>query len=122
MSVARRRSPFVVLLTLLPFIGCLPYTVGSSAQTVPANESTRSVSSYFAPKAVKLDDSVAAPMFGVDVEWRHGLDTHSDVAFRVLSEGAMVNYNTGSAPTRATPEPRGRSSSAVGSSIGVSTH
>jgi len=92
MSAARRHASLVALLTLLPFAGCLPYTVGSSAQTVPANESTRSVSSYFAPNAVKLDDSVAAPMFGVDFEWRHGLDTHSDVAFRVLSGGAMVNY------------------------------
>ena len=63
MSVVRRRAALAALLVLFPATACLPYTVGTSAQTVPANESTRSVSSYFAPNAVKLDDSVAAPMF-----------------------------------------------------------
>ncbi|MFL5619183.1 MAG: hypothetical protein ACJ79A_12430 [Gemmatimonadaceae bacterium] len=92
MSALRRRTALAATLVLLPLAACLPYTVGTSAQTVPANESTRSVSSYFAPNAVKLDDSVAAPMFGVDFEWRHGLDVQSDVGFRVLSGGAMANY------------------------------
>jgi hypothetical protein len=92
MSAIRRRAPLVALLAVLPMGACLPYTVGTSAQTVPANESTRSASSYFAPNAVKLDDSVAAPMFGLDVEWRHGLDAFSDVGFRVSSGGAMANY------------------------------
>ena len=92
MPAVRRRAPLAALLLLLPMAACLPYTVGTSAQTVPANESTRSASSYFAPNAVKLDDSVAAPMFGLDVEWRHGLDAFSDVGFRVASGGAMANY------------------------------
>ena len=92
MPAVRRRAPLTALLMLLPLAGCLPYTVGTSAQTVPANESTRSATSYFAPNAVKLDDSVAAPMFGFDAEWRHGLDAFSDVGFRVSSGGAMVNY------------------------------
>ena len=89
---AVRRARSILLLALLPFTACLPYTVGTSAQTVPANESTRTASSYFAPNAVKLDDSVAAPMFGLDMEWRHGLDAFSDVGFRVTSGGAMANY------------------------------
>ena len=88
---AFRRAAFPALLALLPLTACLPYTVGTSAQTVPANESTHSASSYFAPNAVKLDDSLAAPMFGVDYEWRHGLDAFSDVGFRVSSGGAMAN-------------------------------
>jgi len=49
MSVVRRRSALAALLVLLPAAACLPYTVGTSAQTVPANESTQSASSYFAP-------------------------------------------------------------------------
>ena len=92
MSAFPRRTALAALVVLLPLTACLPYTVGTSAQTVPANESTRSASSYFAPSAVKLDDSVAAPMFGVDVEWRHGLDATSDVGIRALPGGATVSY------------------------------
>jgi hypothetical protein len=92
MSAFRRRSALAATLVLLPLAACLPYTVGTSAQTVPANESTHSASTYFAPNAVKLDDSVAAPMFGVDFEWRHGLDAQSDVGFRALSGGATASY------------------------------
>ncbi len=92
MSVVRRRTALAALLVLLPVTACLPYTVGTSAQTVPANETTRSVSSYFAPNAVKLDDSVAAPMFGLDFEWRHGLDAWSDVGVRVIPGGTMADY------------------------------
>jgi hypothetical protein len=75
MHAMTRHIAHAASLVLLPLTACLPYTVGTSAQTVPANESTRSVSTYFAPNAVKLDDSVAAPMAGIDFEWRHGLDT-----------------------------------------------
>jgi hypothetical protein len=92
MSASRRRVPLAGLLVLLPLTACLPYTVGTSAQTVPANETTYSVSPYFAPNAVRLDDSVAAPMYGVDFEWRHGLDVQSDIGFRVLPGGATANY------------------------------
>ena len=92
MSVVRRRSALAALLVLLPAVACLPYTVGTSAQTVPANESTQSASSYFAPNAVKLDDSVGVPMFGLDLEWRHGLDARSDVGVRLLPGGTTASY------------------------------
>jgi hypothetical protein len=88
-----RRAAVVALLVLPSFTACLPYTVGSSAQTVPANESTHTGSFYFVPDAVKSpDDSVGVPMAGVDYEWRHGLDARSDVGVRLLPGGATTSY------------------------------
>lgn len=80
-------------LVLLPLAACLPYTVGSSAQTVPTGQTTHSTSYYFVPNAfTSADDSTGAPMPGADYEWRHGLDAWSDVAFRVLPGGVTSAY------------------------------
>jgi hypothetical protein len=88
-----RRTALAASLALLPLTACLPYTVGSSAQTIPANESSHSSSFYFVPNAFKAaDDSRGAPMAGVDYEWRHGLDARSDVAFRLLPGGVTSSY------------------------------
>jgi hypothetical protein len=88
-----RRAALAALLVLPSLTACLPYTVGTSAQTVPANETTHSSSYYFVPNAfTSPDDSVSAPMGGVDYEWRHGLDARSDVAFRLLPGGVTTNY------------------------------
>lgn len=93
MSAFRRRASLAASLVLLPLTACLPYTVGTSAQTVPANESRHSASYYFVPNAfADPSDSVGSPMSGVDYEWRHGLDTHSDVAFRLLPAGVTTTY------------------------------
>ena len=88
-----RRAAFVALLLLPSFTACLPYTVGATAQTVPANETTHSTSYYFVPNAFKSpDDSVGAPMAGADYELRHGLDVRSDVAVRLLPGGVTGSY------------------------------
>ena len=88
-----RRTVFAALLALPSFTACLPYTVGSSAQTVPANETTHTGSFYFVPNAVKSpDDSVGVPMAGMDYEWRHGIDARSDFAVRLLPGGATTSY------------------------------
>ena len=88
-----RRAAFVALLVLPSFTACLPYTVGSSAQTVPANESIHTGTFYFVPNAVKSpDDSIGVPMAGADYEWRHGLDVRSDVGVRLLPGGATATY------------------------------
>src|SRR5215204_2668240 len=93
MSAFLRRAPLAASLVLLPLTACLPYTVGTSAQTVPANESTHSASYYFVPNAFKNpNDSIGAPMGGVDYEWRHGLDARSDVGFRLLPGGVTAAY------------------------------
>jgi hypothetical protein len=88
-----RHAAFVALLVLPSFTACLPYTVGSSAQTVPANESTHTGTFYFVPNAVKSpDDSIGVPMAGMDYEWRHGIDARSDFGVRMLPGGATTSY------------------------------
>lgn len=93
MPRATRQVVAAATLTLLPLTACLPYTVGTSAQTVPARETTHSTSYYFVPNAFKQpEDSVGTPMGGADYEWRHGLDAWSDVAFRLLPGGVTSTY------------------------------
>lgn len=74
--------------------GCLPYTVGSTAQTVPTGQTTSTSSYYFIPNAFKRpEDTVGAALVGVDKEWRHGLDARSDLGFRLTSGlGVVMNY------------------------------
>lgn len=92
MLVSTRRATLVAHLILLPVTACLPYTVGSTAQTVPAGETSHSTSAYFIPNGVSLDDTVAAPLGGANYEYRHGLDVRSDIAVRFLPGGAIANY------------------------------
>ena len=93
MSSFRRRYALAASIVLLPLTACLPYTVGTSAQTVPVNETTHSASYYFLPNAIKEPgDTAATPLSGVDYEWRHGLDVRSDIAFRLLPGGATASY------------------------------
>ena len=111
-----RLAAFVALLVLPSFTACLPYTVGTTAQTVPANETTHSTSYYFVPNAFKSpDDSVGAPMAGADYEWRHGLDVRSDVAIRLLPGAPQGVTSAASERTRATGSARARSRSVAGS-------
>ena len=71
--------------------GCLPYTVGSTAQTTPAHQRETTTTWYSIPNAVDiLGDSVTAPIFGVDAEWRAGLDDRSDVGIRIPSGSGVV--------------------------------
>lgn len=82
-------SPFVVL----GMNACLPYTVGSTARTVPAHETTRMTSWYYIPSAVKVPgDSIAGALAGSDLEYRHGLDARSDLGLRLLPGGVSGDY------------------------------
>jgi hypothetical protein len=74
--------------------GCLPYTVGSTARTVPAGQSTKAAVVDYIPDAVDvLGDSVSAPMRGTDLELRYGLDDKSDLGVRIPSySGAVFTY------------------------------
>lgn len=94
MRSTARRLAVLALPLLLGGTACLPYTVGSTAQTVPAGRTTAASSYYFIPNAVRTpDDSVAAPLAGVDREWRHGMSERSDFGVRLTSGlGAVVNY------------------------------
>ncbi|HEY4219161.1 MAG TPA: hypothetical protein VGM67_18590 [Gemmatimonadaceae bacterium] len=85
----------VGLFALAQATACIPYTVGSTAETAPVGQSTHTASMYFIPNAVKSPgDSVSVPMRGLDAEWRHGMDERSDVGLRLMpgAGGAIVNY------------------------------
>ena len=72
---------------------CIPYTVGSTAQTVPANQTTTATSYYFMPNALKQPgDSIGVPLAGSDLEMRRGIDAFSDFGFRVVPGGVVANY------------------------------
>jgi len=103
--------------------GCLPYTVGSTARTVPAGETVRTGIVYFIPDAVGLSgDSVSAPMRGTDVEVRYGLDDKSDLGFRVPAySGAIVTYKRRVAGTPA-PESAALSVMAGGGFVNWGQH
>jgi hypothetical protein len=94
-------------LTLAFTTGCLPYTVGSTAHTLPKGQSTRSAIVYYIPDAIGLSgDSIATPMRGADFETRYGLDDKSDLGFRVPAySGAVLTYKRRFAGTSAPESP-----------------
>jgi hypothetical protein len=94
MRPAIRVLAIVAALLLAAVTGCLPYTVGSTAQTVPTGQTTNATSYYFIPNAIKRpQDTLAAALAGVDHEWRHGLDARSDLGLRLTSGlGVVMNY------------------------------
>ena len=78
---------------LINATACIPYTVGSTAQTAPIGVTTSATSSYFIPNAIRRPgDTIGTPLLGVDREYRHGLDAQSDVGVRLLPVGAAVDY------------------------------
>jgi hypothetical protein len=88
-----RRFALGTTAILVDATACIPYTVGSTAQTAPIGETTRATSSYYIPNAIRRPgDSISTPLFGLDVEWRQGLDAHSDVGVRLVPFGAALDY------------------------------
>jgi hypothetical protein len=88
-----RRLIIACPLVLLAVNACLPYTVGSTARTVTPHQTSSSTSWYYIPNAMKLpEDSIAAPLAGSNLEFRHGLDARSDVGFRLLPGGVAADY------------------------------
>lgn len=109
-------------LTITLATGCLPYIVGSTAQTVPAGETTRTGIVYYIPDAVDLDQAVAGPMRGSDVEIRYGLDDKSDIGFRVPAySGAVFTYKRRVAGT-ANPDSAAMSVMAGGGFVNFGEH
>jgi hypothetical protein len=77
--------------------GCIPYAVGSTAQTVTPGERTTSVSTYLILNGVEdLSDSTASrssSLIGADNELRFGLTPRSDIGVRVPNlSGIVLNY------------------------------
>ena len=83
-------SAFAVLLAV---VGCIPFTVGSTARPVPAGERTQSSSFYIVPNSFDVDSAHSLSRMGSDTEIRYGLDNRSDVGLRVVGyTGAVVSY------------------------------
>jgi len=114
---------FAIAVALALSTGCLPYTVGSTAQTVPAGQTTRAAIVYYIPDAIDLSgDSVSSPMRGTDLEMRYGLDDKSDLGFRIPSySGAVFTYKRRLAGTSA-PESAAMSVMAGGGFVNWGEH
>ena len=92
---SRRAAHVAAALLLVPLVApaCIPYTVGSTAQTVPPGELRTAGSYYVIPDAIDvLGDSVTAPVHGVDLEGRVGITEDTDIGVRLpSSSGVVVN-------------------------------
>jgi hypothetical protein len=95
----------VVLLVVVGLAGCVPYSVGTTAQPVPTGEWSRTTTAYAIPNGFDpfpQEDDVGSPegdletsstFVGVDAEGRFGLDDASDLGVRVPGgSGVVVTY------------------------------
>ena len=89
---------FLALLAsvMLLLAGCVPYAVGSTAETVSPGRETATAVAYAIPNGIRplRGDSAGSTSFvGMDHEVRFGLTPISDIGVRVPSySGVVVNY------------------------------
>ena len=90
----KRLIRVAVALSIVCAAGCIPLTVGSTAEPVPVGTTVRSTSMYVVPNSV--DDSInnrSFPRYGVDPEVRFGFDERSDIGVRAPNfSGIVANY------------------------------
>jgi hypothetical protein len=90
----KRLFRITVALSIVCATGCIPLTVGSTAEPVPVGTTIRSLSMYVVPNSV--DDSInnrSFPRYGVDPEVRFGFDERSDIGVRAPDfSGIVANY------------------------------
>src|SRR5258705_5864670 len=80
-------------LSVISTAGCIPLTVGSTAQPVPVGTTVQSTSMYVVPNSFDDSSDRSLPRYGVDPEFRFGLDDHSDIGVRAPSfSGIVANY------------------------------
>jgi hypothetical protein len=83
------------LLIALALTGCIPYTVGTTAEPVHPGQRSTTMSTFVMPSFGRLDLDSARSFSNivVDFETRWGLDSRSDVGVRVPgASGLIVNY------------------------------
>ena len=82
------------LAVLLGVAGCIPYTVGSTAQPVPEGESSEAMVFYTIPNGIETSrDSGGIAWTGFDMEFRRGVSDRADVGIRIPSaSGIVVTY------------------------------
>jgi hypothetical protein len=86
---------FPALAVLLSAGACIPYATGTTALTTPPREMVPSASVYFIPGGLErlTTDSVSGSYFGIDSEFRMGLDERSDLGIRAAGwVGLVLNY------------------------------
>jgi hypothetical protein len=96
----------IILLVVAGLVGCVPYSVGTTAQPAPIGEWSRTTTAYAIPNGfdpfpeqeedpgIPEDDFETSSTFvGVDAEGRFGLDDVSDIGVRVPGgSGVVVTY------------------------------
>jgi hypothetical protein len=93
-----RASLSCALASLLAVAGCVPYTVGSTAQPVPEGERSQTVIIYSIPDGIESmrgdsSDGGSLPLTSLDIEGRIGVSHRADVGVRIPSgTGVVVNY------------------------------
>lgn len=99
MTPRHRLAPRLALLPLLVAAACLPYTTGSTGQTVPRGERQSFVTAGLVINGVgQFDDTTgsagdAANIPMSDSEIRIGLSERSDLGLRITSaSGLLINY------------------------------
>lgn len=83
------------LAALLCAGACIPYATGTTALPTPPGEMVSSASVYFIPGGLErlTEDSVSGSYFGMDSEFRLGLDDRSDLGIRTAGfVGLVLNY------------------------------
>ena len=94
MMTSKRILPFFAL-AALSGAACIPYTVGSSARTVPQGDTETASMIFVVPNAFETaaDSAHGRSLPGIDGEFRWGIDQKSDVGVRITSaSGIIVNY------------------------------
>ncbi len=89
------RSAILLTLGTLSGVACIPYTVGSSARTVPQGAVETTSMIFVVPNAFEsaADSASGRPLPGIDGEARWGIDDRSDIGARLTSaSGIVVNY------------------------------
>jgi hypothetical protein len=104
---------------LLP--GCISYTVGQTAETVPRSEQAYSSSVNLVPGTLGDTSNLTATRRpSLDTEFRFGVDDRTDVGFRIASySGFMLTWKRQltRADTSNTPENRGRTAFMLGGGL-----
>ncbi len=103
---------FVAFSLTLSLPACTPYTMASTARTVPRGETQRTRIFYAVPGGVESQGSDSTTgsaastltVPGMDMEWRYGIDERSDFGLRVTSwSGAVFTYKRRLGDTSSTP-------------------
>lgn len=79
----------IVCLAVMP-VGCLPYTMGATAATVPRDSVIALVSVSSGSTAIATRSEYDIPFPTLDMEARAGIDASSDFGLRVTSMSGLV--------------------------------